>query len=380
MKKILIVCHDFTFSGANLAMLDWIRARQNSDFQLYVLLPRPNAKMEQALIAAGCTVWVGYFVLSLRHLTHLSISATIKAVFKRIYSIFVHPLIKIFLLRRLRIENIDLVHSNSFATLLGCELAMAAHLPHIWHIREFMDEDYQITHLNKEHEEECCRYSHAIFISSAIAHKYGRIHQFLSQRTIYDRVTFDSTYKKKRIFMEDGVCRILIAGVLSENKGQHEAIRAVRMLHNAGKSADLIICGQGDTSIIEDGLDNSCKEYIHYLGFRTDLTTIRKDIDIALVCSKMEAFGRVTVESMFYENVVIGANSGCTQFLISDGKTGFLYRQGDPNDLFAKIQNCITYKDNMEGIIKRAKCYALKMFTNDISSQIFEYYEHVLNA
>lgn len=48
---------------------------------------------------------------------------------------------------------------------------------------------------------------------------------------------------------------------------------------------------------------------------------MRKKIDVELVCSRSEAFGRVTIESMMSSNPVIGANTGGTKELIIEGLT-----------------------------------------------------------
>ena len=106
-------------------------------------------------------------------------------------------------------------------------------------------------------------------------------------------------------------------------------------------------------------------QYINYLGHQNDLLPLRKKADIAVVCSRNEGLGRVTIESMLSENLVIGANAGCTKDLISYGKNGILYQVSDAEDLAEKIR--LSYNNPVEGknIIKRAKRYALKHFDNE---------------
>jgi glycosyltransferase involved in cell wall biosynthesis len=59
--------------------------------------------------------------------------------------------------------------------------------------------------------------------------------------------------------------------------------------------------------------------------------------DLALMCSRGEGFGRVTVEAMKLGKPVIGARSGGTVELIRDGWNGFLYPLGDIEELGRRI-------------------------------------------
>jgi glycosyltransferase involved in cell wall biosynthesis len=63
-----------------------------------------------------------------------------------------------------------------------------------------------------------------------------------------------------------------------------------------------------------------------------------RDADVLLMCSKCEAFGRVTVEAMLFGKPVIGARSCGTIELVSDGFNGYLYEPTDYEDLAEKIR------------------------------------------
>ena len=82
-----------------------------------------------------------------------------------------------------------------------------------------------------------------------------------------------------------------------------------------------------------------------------------------LVCSKYEAFGRVTVEAMMAGCLVIGANSGGTIELIEDGSTGVLFESGDYVDLVNKMIYVIENKNNAKKIAKNGRNVALQCFT-----------------
>ena len=64
----------------------------------------------------------------------------------------------------------------------------------------------------------------------------------------------------------------------------------------------------------------------------------KEKIDIELVCSKAEAFGRGIIEAMANGNPIIGSDTAGAKELIRDGETGYLYNQGDARDLASKIE------------------------------------------
>lgn len=87
--------------------------------------------------------------------------------------------------------------------------------------------------------------------------------------------------------------------------------------------------------------------------------------DAILMCSKREAFGRVTVEGMLAGKPVIGANSGGTLELIQDGITGLLYTSGDPKALAEKIRYLYENPDTATHVGENAKAWAETSFTRD---------------
>lgn len=78
-----------------------------------------------------------------------------------------------------------------------------------------------------------------------------------------------------------------------------------------------------------------------------------------LMCSKDEAFGLVTVESMLARLPVIGRNRGATAEIIENGKTGFLYDTVD--DLQDKVRYAMSH--DLSEIKEQAFDYARDNFS-----------------
>lgn len=239
-----------------------------------------------------------------------------------------------------------------------------------------MEEDYQLTHFKNSKLNEYIEASYPIYISEVIREKYSN--RLKKGVVIYDQVLLDSSIE--HVVQESPeTFNILMAGTLAENKGQMDAVLAIEKLVKAGYNVKLYICGDGPDKekilkyINNHGLQNN----ILVLGFVQKLNEFRKQIDIAYVCSKMEALGRVTVENMYYMNLTVGANCGCTKELIADDR-GVPYTYGDVDSLVNATKNAIASWGKMAGIMNNAHAYSIEKFSKPVYPQIYEIYDEVL--
>lgn len=377
--KIAIICHDHSFSGANRSLIDWIKYRIQ-DVEIIIFLPRPYKDIQMELMKYGVKVFIGYYSNPVRYLYKRTSKNRMMDFIKRIYAKLINP-ISIFRMRRIiKKERVDIVHSNSMATLVGATIAMKANIPHVWHLREFMEEDHRITHLNPSWLKKCCDYSYGICISNVIKEKYEQVFCENKCNVIYNTIEYLESYKKTRRFMEDGICNIVLVGQISANKGQFDAIRAVEYLEHAGYPVKLYIYGTGDDEkALKDYVLQKKISDVEFCGYCKSITEKRKDIDIALMCSYNEALGRVTIEAMYYENLLIGANAGSTTYIVQNYETGLLYSRGDTEDLVKMIKWAIENPIKVDEILLNAKNYALSRFSKSIAPEIVSLYNKILS-
>lgn len=83
------------------------------------------------------------------------------------------------------------------------------------------------------------------------------------------------------------------------------------------------------------------EDVVEFVGFVSDMKTLRENCDVELVCSKKEAFGRVTIEAMLSSNPVIASNAGANPELVRDGENGFLYTYNVADDLAKNMEKFI---------------------------------------
>ena len=264
--------------------------------------------------------------------------------------------------------NVDVIHSNSSVADFGPLLAELTHKPHIWHIREMMEDDYNIQYahpfLNKLLRS---RSKKVICITEAVRKKnYGKKKR-KNVEVVYNGFDINDYLIHKEDVFKNDICNFLICGVVQEGKGQIYAVKMIHILIDRGMTkVHLYIVGNRNPEyekVLKKYIsDNSLENYITFVDFTKNIQEIRKNIDIALVCTKNEALGRVTIESMLSDILVIGANSGGTAEIIQDGKTGYLYRSEDEVDLTEKVIYAWNHKEEVKEIVRQAKSYAEENF------------------
>lgn len=151
-----------------------------------------------------------------------------------------------------------------------------------------------------------------------------------------------------------------------------DIICAVGQLKKRNIQVDLIVAGQISSSyqkyynklqnqIKKDDIEGSVK----FLGVVKDMKSLRKTVDFEVMCSKFEAFGRVTVEALRSGKLFIGANTGATSEIVEDGITGYVYSVGNYKKLADIIEYCINNSEKSNQICNNAYEILNKKFKNE---------------
>jgi glycosyltransferase involved in cell wall biosynthesis len=245
--------------------------------------------------------------------------------------------------RQIKRWNCDLVYTNTVAIGIGAFAARLAKLPHVWHIREFGWEDHRQP------------FDWGDRITGWILNRYSDLVITNSQATLQKFGKYVDAQKIKRAHQavrsaigETSVIvppakrfRCVIVGALIETKGQADAVRAMGILKKKGIDCELQIIGGGPEAYRQTLHQlvamNGIHDRVEFVGYVNNSSAYLRAADVVLVCSRCEAFGRVTVEGMLAGKPVIGSRSGGTAELLVDGFNGFGYEPGDADDLAEKI-------------------------------------------
>ena len=282
-------------------------------------------------------------------------------------------------------NNIDIIHTNSMVINIGGILSKKTNIKHIWHIREFGYEDHGLKFINDS--KESLRFmddnsNKVIAISNSILNKFKNNFSLDKIRLIYNGVEYIDS-KKEYVDNKTNGINILLAGAIKESKGQGQAVSAINNLAKKGYDITLNLAGNEENGYGEYlrnlAKENSIEKNIKFLGFTNNLNSVRRGMDIELICSKKEAFGRVTVEAMMCGNAIIGANTGATKELIEPYLNGLLYEEGNVEDLSNKIEYLISNPKDRKSMGEIGREQVINKFTSKINANnIYNLYREIL--
>lgn len=363
LLHILFIANCVSLYGANRSMLDLAVELRRLGQDVFFFFPQQENgeerhKMKQELIKNGFAyVFLNYF--SSVH------SSDEKNIIRRRLRKEINQRCLLKMKDYVQRWKIDIIHTNSLTHTIGLSLSRQLNKPHVWHIREALQKDYDLYFDNLwDYWYGLKRTEQIICISNFIKKTHKKMLTGTKTSVLYNGFNIENYLLEEAYDKEIETFTIIICGVIRKEKGQLDAVKAIEYLIRKYKVKNIHL------QIVGDGFGNYYDEinkfikiydlgqYIDILPFQKNLRELRKNADIALMCSESEAFGRVTIESMLSENVVIGADSGGTAEIIEDGVTGYLYKVNNVKDLGEKIHYVITHWKAQEKIIKSAKLYA----------------------
>jgi glycosyltransferase involved in cell wall biosynthesis len=230
----------------------------------------------------------------------------------------------------------DAVVTNCCVNNVGLAVSKRIGRPHIWHVREFGDLDWDFfpDFGFKARRSDMLESSRVLFISQAVkAHhlKQCNLQDGPRFKVFYDGIApqVELARRAPQACKRTEVSFVFgIAGLIKPSKGQFDAVSAIRELTNKGVNAKLRVAGGGGVDdlrkhVAESGVSDKVEILGHLSGPQID--KFYQEIDCGLMCSTWEGFGRTTVEYMSWGKPVIGRNSGATPELVRDGENGLLY-------------------------------------------------------
>jgi glycosyltransferase involved in cell wall biosynthesis len=243
----------------------------------------------------------------------------------------------------------DLVYSNSSVFAIGALAAVELGLPHVWHLREFGNRDYDLW---PDTGATLARLAFrtadaAIFVSHALRRAFMGRTTPANTHVIYNGVADEAAFDARRQAADALRGRrqpftFVLVGRFRESKGQHVAIRAFAEFAAKRPDARLLMVGGAGGTGDQDYFDRcralpaelNVADRVEFWGYVPDPERAFLAADCALMCSRSEAMGRVTAEAMSACRPVIGFDAGGTSELIAHDSTGLLYR-GGPSELAA---------------------------------------------
>ncbi|HEX3510924.1 MAG TPA: glycosyltransferase family 4 protein [Solirubrobacteraceae bacterium] len=149
-----------------------------------------------------------------------------------------------------------------------------------------------------------------------------------------------------RAALGEAGARGLLLGVVAQLtpwKGQDTAVRALAILRERGLDAHLLLIGAAKFVSAATRFDNEAYvealreeveraglgDRVSWLGQREDVPELMRALDILLLPSSEEPFGRALIEAMALGVPVLATRVGGPPEIVTDGREGYLVQPGD---------------------------------------------------
>lgn len=382
--KVCFFAHASNLTGANRSLLDVVEVLQgNNNFDFLIVLPR-RGPVEDELLNRN----IRYTIIK----SYGGITNNSAGKLERFFKKYIKKFLNFFSGRKIKKlfseEKFDLIHINSLLTYKGGEVAFKMKIPYLWHIREFLAEDHGLCFNDEARMILLLNNAvNCIAISDSIR-KYFFSKYFLENMSrIYNGIPIEKySYRRKHNSKEK---IISVFGRLSHGKNQLVVIKAVKFLrdHHMVNFDRLIVVGSGEKNdsyenvIKKYVIENNLTEYVEFIPHTNNVLELRKLSDIAVIPSRAEAFGRVTIEAMLAQQVVVASSAGANLELVKNNENGILFEVDDFKELANVIHDIFDDNHRMRKLQENGYEFALSNFSIESTAQgISDIYQKLIKA
>jgi glycosyltransferase involved in cell wall biosynthesis len=279
----------------------------------------------------------------------------------------------------------DLIHANSLrAGLVSCQARLLGAAPIVAHIRDCLPRDEPTTRIARAF---LARLARGLIFNSC--HTEARFLEGSSpswrtaRYVVYSGVSAEkfaprhrSTLLRRELGFSTSDSVIGVVAQMTPWKGQDDAVRILDELRNRGRDAKLLLVGSPKFVKPNGRYDHAqyfadlrtqvrtlgLSDRVEFLGERDDIPSILECLDVLLVPSWEEPFGRVVVEAMMMEKPVIATNAGGPAEVITDGVDGLLLPPRVPPLWADALHRLLSERDRMREMGRRGRINSMKRF------------------
>lgn len=192
----------------------------------------------------------------------------------------------------------------------------------------------------------------------------------------FEPATYRQAECRRDLGVDDGAPLIGIIGQITPWKGHHTVIKALLHVRERHPCATLTVVGEIKFAATATRLDNrgyldhlhrlvaelGLGGCVHFLGERSDIPRVLRAIDILLVPSQAEPFGRTVAEAMTMGTPVIATSVGGPSEMIEHGVNGLLAPPGNEHEWASAIRRLLDDPAAAHAMAASARRMALVRF------------------
>ena len=371
-KKILFISHSSELYGAEKVLLQTIEGLNKKDFQPILVLPRTGPFHRKAKKLGVETVLVPFkWWLTEKN-----------RVWKQPFSWLWSLTCIVRIARLIQREDIDLVFSNSAVNFCGALAARWRGVPHIWSIHEI---------LGGKNASLCFLFGNRALVS---------LISVLSTKIIVNSETTGQSFKEKgavhTVFngflwspQDRGLGELYrqkfgftshdyilgIVGKIYPEKGQKNVVESIDLIAKTHHDVRLLVMGEVRDNryfkqIQRYILERKLEKRVIFKDYIPEIFDVLALLDLLVIASCVESFGRVAVEAMSVKTAVLAVRKGAMAEVIIPGENGFLVDSSDPEVMAEAI---LSIRDNPEQVRKVVeKGYHLVREKYSVENQILK--------
>ena len=282
--------------------------------------------------------------------------------------------------RAWRTHRPHVVHANSIRSGIIASLGLVGcRVPVVWHIRDDLPNNVVGRAIRRLALWQADR---AVAISQAIAENFAT-GELLRRKTVVVHNGIDASDSEpvslRGLLGVPGNRFVVgVVGQIARWKRQHDAIAAFSRLCGLHPDSELWLVGA--PKFREDNFDYERElraqadvlgvgHRIRFLGFRDDVDHVMHSLDVLLLPSDNEPFGRVIIEAMRAGRPVVATNAGGVPEIVVDGETGYLVPVGGVDAMVEALRRLAAQPRLREEMGERARLRVAEHFTIEATAR-----------
>ena len=289
------------------------------------------------------------------------------------------------LVRLIRSDSIQLVHSANLNCWLGGIAARLTGIPNIYHVHDLTLNSsplvgFVIRQVIRSTSDAVICVSQAALNALPMPGRY-RAKCTVLYNAVDPQVFCPNPSLRTEVRSELGLApsTSLVAafGTLDRRKGQDILIRAAKIICSAVGDAEILIVGPksaGDRngsyaqSLLDLSSSLKLRERVHFLGARSDVSRLLQAVDVVVQPSWVEAGPIVPLEAMSTGIPVVVTDVGANPEEVVDGVTGLVVPIGNHERMAEAIIGLLQDKPRSEQLGRSGRSWVIQNFSLDAQS------------